>query len=208
MRIPRLAQFVLTVLILAAAARAQKVDVGLDTDRRVATCFVADDEGITLAGVAIGYTTLPWREEYEATLQHLQMANYMRLGRGWWTTLDTIGAIEIAGTKVDPGSYCVGLAVAADGAFSLLLFDSRKTMAARLLPFTTALYTGAAKPDVRIPLTFAKDKSSDAVNLEIALAADAKHPSRGTFVIRWGKHELSAPVAFELVRPRPADSPK
>ena len=107
-----------------------------------------------------------------------------------------MGAIEIAGTRLAPGTYYLGIAVAKDGAFSLLLFDSKKAMTARLLPFTTALYTGEAKPDVRAPLALAKDSLPDAALLAIEITADAKDPASGRFTIRWSKHELSAPVKF------------
>lgn len=200
--------FLLAALCLVTAPRAQKADGGLDAERRTATFFVSEDQVPPLAGVAISYTRAPWRAGYDAVLAPLQASNYTRLGNGWWTTLETIGPLELGGTKVEPGSYYLGLSVAADGAFTLLLFDSQRAMKARLLPATTALYTGEAKPDVRIPMAFTKDKAKDTTSLVIEMLADAKNPSRGTLVMRWGKHELSAPVVFDLAAKKPGNAPK
>jgi len=77
-------------------------------------------------------------------LEKLQGSNYSRLGKNWWITFDTVGTLEIGGTKIDAGSYYLGLAVGKDGAFSLLVFDSQHAMKSGLLPYSTALYTGAA----------------------------------------------------------------
>ena len=113
--------------------------------------------------------------------------------------MDTIGTIEIGGVRVAPGSYFVGLARAADGTFSLLLFDSRKAMQLRLLPYTTALYRGEAKPDFTAPLTFGKGVLAASVpKLEIELTNVPTDRGAGRLAIRWGKHELAAPVKLEL----------
>ena len=142
-------------------------------------------------------------------LKSLESSNYTRLGNGWWTTFDTVGALELGGTKIEAGSYYVGLAVGKEGAFSLLLFDSKQAMKAGLLPGTTALYTGEAKAETKAPLTFAKDSLKEAVvKLEIEITADKKDPANGKFSIRWGKHELSAPVKFHLAAAKDATAPK
>lgn len=68
-----------------------------------------------------------------------------------------------------------------------------------LLPFTTALYTCEARPQIKAPLTLAKASLKDVVvKMEIEIAADEKDPTTGRLSIRWGKHELSAPVKFHL----------
>jgi len=142
-------------------------------------------------------------------LDKLKGSNYTRLGKGWWTTFDTVGTLEIGGTKIEAGSYYLGLAVGNDGAFSLLVFDSRRAMKAGLLPFTTALYRGEAKAEISAPLTFAKDSLKEVVvKMEIEIAADKQDPATGRFSIRWGKHEPTAPVRFHLAGAKDTTAPR
>lgn len=195
--------FTASVLALAAALSlpAQRVVGDADTARKASTVVVASDTHETRAAVSISYSQPVWRENYDAMMDHIT-GNYIRLGNGWWTTFDTIGVLEIAGVRVEPGSYFVGLAVGPDAAFSLLLFDSRKTMQAGVLPASSALYRGEVKPDVKTPLVFAKGSLADTVpKLEIDITNSAKDPAAARLSLRWGKHELSAPVTLHLAKP-------
>lgn len=197
MNIPILATILVT--LITATLPSQQVRGGADTERQTSTVHIASDITGTLAAVSIGYTAPTWRDGYDDMMQKLQGSNYTRLGNGWWTSFDTIGPLQIGDIRVEAGSYYLGLSVAADGTFSLLLFDSKATMKARLLPATTALYTGEARPDVRIPMNLAKDSLPEpATKMQIEITAGAKNPSTGKLSIRWGKHELSAPVEFRL----------
>lgn len=205
MRIQLLAA-TLTALTFVPALHAQQVIAGTDTDRRVSMVFVvSSNSSETVAGASIGYSPAPWRDGYDSMLETLKGANYTRLGANWWTSLDTIGALEIGGTKIEAGSYYLGLAIDKDGAFSLLIFDSKQTMKAGLLPGTTALYRGDAKPVIKAPMTFAKDSLLEVVvDLVIEITADKKDSTIGKLSIRWGKHELSAPVKFHLAAAKDA----
>ena len=198
----------LAALTFVPALQAQEVSGGPDPDRKASTLFVSTDSK-PLAGVAISYTPPNWQDSYDGMWEQLNSGLYMRLGKGWWTTLDTVGTLEIGGTKIEAGSYYLGLAVGKDGAFSLLIFDSKQAMRAGLLPWTTALYRGDAKAETRAPLTLAKNSLKDVVvKMEIEITADKKDPATGRFSIRWGKHELSAPVKFHLAGAKDATAPK
>src|SRR5712675_468024 len=162
-----------------------------------------------LAFVSISYSQPNWQDSYNGMLEKLKGGNYTRLGKNWWTTFDTVGTLEIGGTKIEAGSYYLGLAVDKDGAFSLLVFDSRQAMKTGLLPFTTALYKGETKAETKAPLTLAKDSLKEVVvKMEIEITADKKDPATGKFSIRWGKHELSAPVKFHLAGAKDSTAPK
>jgi hypothetical protein len=142
-------------------------------------------------------------------LEQLRGSHYTRLGKNWWTTFDTVGALEIGGAKIDAGSYYLGLAVGEDGAFRLLLFDSKQAMKSGLLPFTTALYRGEARSEFTAPLTLARNSLKEAAaRMEIEITADKSDPATGRFSIRWGKHELSAPVRFHFAGAKDAAAPK
>ena len=190
---------ILAALTSTPILQAQNVSSGPDPDRRASTVSVSSESTGTLAAVSISYSAPRWQETYDEVLRNLQASNYTRLGKGWWTTFDTVRALEIGGTKIEAGSYYLGLSVNKDGAFTLLIFDSKQTMKAGLLPGTTALYTGEAKADSRAPLSLAKDALKETVvSMEIEISMDAKDPVNGRFAIRWGRHELSAPVKFQL----------
>jgi hypothetical protein len=199
----------LAAVTFVLALPAQQVFGGPDPDRKSSTVFVSTESRGAFAAVSISYTPPDWRDSYNETLEKLPSADYMRLGKGWWTTFDTVGALEIGGTKIEAGSYYLGLAVGKDGAFSLLVFDSKRAMKTGLLAHTSALYRGEIKADAVAPLTLAKDSLKDVVvKMAIEIAADEKHPATGRFSIRWGKHELSAPVKFHLDGPKEPAAPK
>ena len=120
--------------LLLSVLPAQQVGGGPDPDRRGSTLFVFADDGTISTGIAIGYSQAKWRAEYEGMLTTLR-CKYARLGKNWWTTFDTVTALEIGGVRVEAGSYYLGIAVDDDGSFHLLLFASDKAMKAGLLPF-------------------------------------------------------------------------
>lgn len=199
----------LAVLAFVPALPAQQVFGGPDPERKASTVFVSTESFETLAAVSISYSQPSWHDSYDGELKSLAGSNYTRLGKGWWTTFDTVGTLEIGGTKIEAGSYYLGLAVGKEGAFSLLVFDSKQAMKSGLLPGTTALYTAEAKAEAKAPLTLAKDALKEAVvKLEIEITADKTDPATGRFSIRWGKHELSAPVKFDLAGAKDAAAPK
>ncbi|MBL8844112.1 MAG: hypothetical protein JNL90_21485 [Planctomycetes bacterium] len=197
------ASTIATATLVAPATRpvspAQQVTGGHDHDRRSSSVFVSSEQFETLAAVSIGWGAAPWRDGYDATIDVLRGSHYSRLGNGWWTTFDTIGAVEVGGARIEAGSWYLGLAVDAEGAFRLLFYDSARAMKARLLPGTTALYTGEVKPAASAPLAFARDSLKEpATLLSIEITAEKQAPTTGKLSIRWGKHELSAPVVLHL----------
>jgi Protein of unknown function (DUF2911) len=198
----------LAAVTFVTALQAQQVSGGPDLERKASTVFVFTDSFETLAGVSISYSQPSWQDSYNDMLEKLQ-GNYTRLGKNWWTTFDTVGTLEIGGTKIDPGSYYLGLAVGKDAAFSLLIFDSKQAMKAGLLPFSSALYRGEAKAETKAPLTLAKDSLKEVVvKMEIEITVDESDRATGKFSIRWGKHELSAPVKFHFAKAKDTTTPK
>lgn len=196
---------ILAAVTLLPLLPAQTARNATDPDRKATSAFVSLPDSPPLAGVTISYTPPVWRDSYDGMLGQLA-GNYTRLGKGWWTTLDTIGAIELGGKTLEAGSYYLGLAVDRDGAFSLLVFDSKQTMKKGLLPGSTPLYRGDAKADLAVPMTFQKGALAQTVAvMEIEVRADEKNPSTGQLSIRWGKHQLTAAVKFVLAT---AEAPK
>jgi hypothetical protein len=198
----------LAVTAFLSPVAAQRVTGGPDPERKTSTVVVSADSGEMLAAVSIGYGPAKWHPGYDDMLPQLRGSHYARLGIGWRTTLDTAKAVEIAGTTLAAGSYYLGFAVAADGGVSLLVFDSKRAMQAGLLPATTALYTGAVEPEARVALVPAREPRKDVVGkLEIEITGDEQAPTTGRLALRWGEHELTAPMKFHVATPK-APAPK
>ncbi len=179
---------------------------GVDRDRAGSTVIMFD-QGTrnVLGGASISFSAPEWKDEYndfDAMLEkHKLKGHNARLGKNWWTTLDTTIALEIGGTKVAPGAYHLGLHCDTDGKFHLLVLDAAKSTKNGWLPFLTEAW----KPEYRIPLELKKGaREESTVKMQIELTAEPKNPSSGAFAVRWGKHELTAPVKFTV----PAAKPK
>src|SRR5690606_8160752 len=105
----------LSLATVVTLAEPQGAD-GPDAGRKASTVLVQSATFATEAAVSIGFSQPAWRDSYDDMLPELT-GRYLRLGNGWWSTLDTIGTIEIGGVRVAPGSYFLGLTRAADGTF-------------------------------------------------------------------------------------------
>lgn len=201
--------FVLATLALQTLAPAQRVTGGPELDRTATTVVISAEDGVPLSAVSISYGQSTWRAHFEGQMDAVKDTNYSQLGKGWWTTFDTVGTVEIGGVKVEAGSYYLGIRFAADGAMSLLFFDSKQAMKDALLPATTALYTGEKRPLVTAPMVFARTANNDvATKLAIAITADEKDPSKGKLVMRWGPFEATATVGFQFAGAKAAGEAK
>ena len=185
---------------LTTLAPAQRVSAGPDPDRTATTVSISAEDHTLLAAASISYGKATWRESFEPQMDSVKGSSYCQLGKGWWTTFDTVSTVDIGGVKVEAGSYYLGVRFAEDGAMSLLVFDARQAMKDGLLPRTTALYTGEKKPVAVVPMAFARSAGKDvAAKLGIEFTADEKDPSKGKLVMRWGPFEATAAVGFQFV---------
>jgi uncharacterized protein (TIGR03067 family) len=187
--------------VLAVPVCSQRVFAGTDPDRRAATVLVFDDSFNALAAASISYSQPQWRDEYDGKFDELK-GNKLRLGKNWWTSLDTITPLVIGGTTIPAGSYVLGLACSEDGEFSLLAIDSSRAMRAKMVPFRPDDWSG----EIKAPLQLGRGKLDDKrTKMEIEITADAKQPSKGALTIRWGTHELRAEVGFGAAASSPLE---
>src|SRR5579863_4905351 len=119
------------VILLALSAPAQQTKKGISAeggdpdDRGSARVLYWDDAANTAAGqFAFDYGRPVWKPVYEdqAKFDAMTKGKVWRLGSNFWTTLDTDLPIEIAGRRVLPGSYYLGLKRSADGSQWSLAF--------------------------------------------------------------------------------------
>lgn len=183
----------LAALCLALPTTAQKVkNYGGDSNRANSTMVLFGEN--LMAGVVISYGQPEWKEDEYKDLDKMiahYKGNLLRLGKNLWTTFMTSVPITIGGTKVEAGSYVVGMMLDKDGKFSLALLDATKAMKKGLMPFGPQKWT----PDYLLPLELHKDSVKGVVKLmKMSLVSDKDDATKGTFRLVWGTHELTAPL--------------
>jgi len=193
MRFPTLCTAALGAAAFLSPVQAQmKVFGGPDPDRKASTVVMFGDDA--MAGISISYSSPDWKDEYNTMMDKLKGKN-VRLGKNWWTSLDTSTALEIAGSKIEPGSYYLGLQCDKDGAFQLLVLDAKQAMKTNSMPFME----DAWKAETKVALKLSKDSLKEAATkMVIEIKAQEDNPSSGRFSIRWGKHELAADVKIHV----------
>ncbi len=201
------AAFFLGVLATPLSAQVQAFG-GPDDDRKASWVVFAEmKNGFTPHGaVAINYSQPKWKPEYDGMLATDKFRGQShRLGKNWWTSLETTVAMDIGGSKIAAGSYYLGIQIDKDGAMSLLVIDAKAANQNGWLPFVASQW----KTDLSCKLDLKQDAHESVQELMlISITADRTDHSKGTFSIRWGKHELSAAVNFHLPKPAPAEAKK
>ena len=142
--------------------------------------------------VCVQYGQPEWKDEYDAMADKLK-GKRMRLGKDFWTTLNTSVPLTVGATKVAPGSYYLGLECDAEGGFHLLVLRAENSDKQGWAPFMP----DAWKPDYACAMEKGVSQSS-ATRMTMDLASDAKDPANMKFSINWGKHVLSVPVVAQL----------
>ncbi|MCA8941220.1 MAG: DUF2911 domain-containing protein [Planctomycetes bacterium] len=187
-------RFPFAVAALAALSfapiTAQQVFGGPDEDRQSSTVLVFGQE--VMAAASISYSQPTWKDSYDQRFDELK-GRKLRLGKNWWTTLQTATPLEIAGQSLDAGAYVLGLECDEKGNFSLLAMAADWAMKNKVLPWSTDNW----RNEIKIPLALAKGSLEEPVEkMEIEISAERESPMSGKFSIRWGKHELSAKVNY------------
>ena len=178
-----------------ATAQVQVMNAPKDEDRRGSNVIMFGDAGIS-AFVAVTFSAPKWDDKYdkEGALDMFK-GKGVRLGKNWWTTLDTTCALEIAGKKLEAGSYVLGLHVTEKGDMHLVAINSTDATKHKMMPWDGKSW----KKTTHIPLKLEKGKLEKThQKMDISIRGDEKNVGKGEFAIRWGTHELSAPVKFHL----------
>lgn len=185
------------------SAQYQVMNAPVDEDRRGTNVIMFSDNSI--AFVAVTWSAPQWKADYDkpGMLDRFKGQN-VRLGKNWWTSLDTSVPLEIGGQKLAAGTYFLGLHYTKDGKFHLVAFDAKKAMQKSLMPWMGDQWQGGTQ----IPLKLNKDKlAKTAEKMQMVLKAN-KDASTGSFDIHWGKHELHADVKFLTSGAQDASSDK
>ena len=147
---------------------------------------------------AIDYGRPEWKKEYEdkAKFDGMTKGKVWRMGKDFWTTLDTSLPLKISGKSVAPGYYYLGLRRSADGAqWSLAFIDPARARAAHLDG------SGVEKAKVEFDVPVKVDRTTkSASKLLITLPHEETTPTQVTFKLVWGNLAVTAPIEATLGR--------
>ena len=193
-------RWLLAVLILARAALAQGQEKkgiiieGGDPDERASTRILywdRDKDGAA-GQFAINYGRPLWKKDYEdpAKFDSMTKGKVWRMGKDFWTNLDTQLPLKISGKNVAAGSYYLGVYRSADGAeWSLAFIDPAKVRSARIDAFEIA----KAPVLFKVPMKFEKAPTTTE-KLTLTLSHPKDDIRNATLKVAWGNMVLTAPV--------------
>jgi hypothetical protein len=197
-----LALSALTATLLAASGFTQELQAfPMNDDRKITGLFFWDGAG-SPGSFAIAYGQPAWKAEYDEMVASKKAAA-VRLGKNYWTTLDTSVDLTIGGTKVPAGHYYLGILRDEKGTFHLMCMDSATVRAQRGAPHMTS----QMKAKINAPLQHATVE--DEADLLSITVDNGSKPTDGTLSIHWGKHQLTANVTADLgAKASPANAAK
>lgn len=189
----------LTTTLLALPLAAQEVQVfgGNGEVRQAATKIAFDQQFNCLAQVCIQYGNPPWKDEY-AAMTEAKNKNF-RLGKNYWTTLNTANNLTIGGVEMPAGAYFLGLHTDRSGKMHLAAFEASASNRAGQGPWAPDNWT----IDWVAPL---EHKKVDAVAETLAINLLGNSLDEVTLQIHWGNHALTAPVSIQPMTKGAADA--
>ncbi len=201
MKLKWLLGFMLAGFALAAPPQEKKgiiAEGGNPPDERAsARLLYWDRDARSAAGqIAINYGQPVWKKDYEdpARFDSMTKGKVWRMGKDFWTELDTQLPLKIAGKPVAVGSYFLGLHRSGDGAeWSLAFIEPGEVRRARL----DASQIGKAQVAFMAPMS--AQRAANAVEkLTITLTHPEDDLKNVTLKLAWGTMLLTAPVQVTL----------
>ena len=180
------------LLLAAAAAPGPRQDGGpfiQDEPRQMARVVYFGNAGVS-GEYAIEYGKPAWKAEYDKDFAGFTRGKRIRLGKDWWTALNTFCPLVMAEkVELKPGEYFLALECSDKGDWSLIALDPEPIRKARVDAFGSAQTKGG----IKVPLKYetAKDSSNE---LSIRFLGEEKNARQQTLEIRFGKHRLTTIV--------------
>ncbi|MBL8747907.1 MAG: tetratricopeptide repeat protein [Planctomycetes bacterium] len=144
--------------------------------------------------IGLDYTPVPWNDEYADLVASGRLKNKKwRLGGDFWTTLDTSMDVVFGTTTVPAGYYYLTLEQRDGDAYVLALHDAATAKKQKLDP----VFAGNLKGGIEVALAHAT-LTEKAARLEIDIALTPGSQTAGALSIRFGTHELSAPMQMKV----------
>lgn len=187
------------IAALALPATAQVQAFGGSAPRMAATRFYFDTTGggfKCLGSVCAQYGQPVWQDKYDAMLDSLK-GKQLRLGKDYWTTFNNSVPLTIGDLELPAGAWYLGLKCDAQGTFSLAFLDAMKADKKGFVPFDA----DAWEVDHLAPMKRTAGENL-VEKMTMDLNADANHPELLTFVVSWGKHQLSVGMKAHIAAPK------
>ena len=193
----------LTLLTLTIGAATPHVQAQIrafggppDEDRASTRVLYYDSTSQKFAGqVALDYGRPLWDSTYDdrAKFDNLTREKTLRLGKDFWTTLDTTVTLNFKGLMVQPGLHYLGLTRSSTGEWGLALFNPIRIRGIH----GDASSTPTFEPDRVIPL----EQSETGIRKErltISLSYSGDSPTAVRLKIEWGPYQLTAPFEAQV----------
>ncbi len=144
--------------------------------------------------MAVAYSTVPWKPELAepGALQAAAEETRWRIGKNFWTTIETDRALRAGAHWAPAGRYYASVDYTADAGWQLCLHDPA-TVRNRSLD---AYWAADAPVDHRVPLRL-ESGAPLVEQLSLALRRVNVHPRAAALEIAWGPHRLVADLRFE-----------
>lgn len=188
--------FLVTLSTVPAQTTQKPIQVfGGQPDKRASTRLLYETDR-AIGEFAIDYGRPAWKKEYEdpSTFDKMTRGKVWRLGKDFWTTLDTSLPLTIAGRKVLVGYYYLGLHRSEDGAtWSVAFLDPNQIRSSRL----DAFEINKAPIAFKVPMKL--EEGAERVDkLALLLSYQKQNITSVTLRIAWGKLLLTAPIQVQL----------
>jgi hypothetical protein len=141
--------------------------------------------------VIVDYAQPDWKDDYDAQIDSMLGVRW-RLGKNFWTRLDSNMDLNSNGVEIPAGGYYLVLERRKeDQAFVLYALDPVEVRDAKLDAFSAK----DTKGGIAIPMEH-KAIETKADKLQIRLDVDASRKNGGNLVITFGKHQLTAKLTM------------
>lgn len=138
----------------------------------------------------VDYGRPVWREEYLQQIDSIPAGQRLRLGKDFWTTLETNVPLTIGGVRLEPDQYYLASERTADG-FAIVAYEAAPLRRRRVASFQPPAEGGHV-----IPLTLSQDEDLEE-ELSIEFVVENR-TGKITLELAWGPLRLTAPVEVEL----------
>lgn len=176
------------------ARRAADVRVFNSNDERRASRLFYWGGQSSPAQVIVDYGPVAWKDEYGKMLASGEFDDRRwRLGRNFWTRLDTNRTLRFGDVEVPAGSWYLVAEKQGDQGYVLHVLDPATIRKQRLDAFQSEQTKGGTAVTLEH-----EEVDENATEMELTLSADSGDPSRALLEIRFGPHRLTAPFQVDL----------
>ena len=173
------------------SAQDGKPSSAMGTRERVETYMshIADQK---MAHCSIQYGVPEWTAEQDEALRNSK-GQRLPFGGGSWARLETNVPMTIGGRDVAPGLYCLALEHAADGSWSLVLYEDQEVREKNLTPWGSRQVEGMGST-----YSLNRDWVKEKKEVFTVTFVPGTEEVEATLQVHWSNQLLSVPVAWDL----------